>query len=69
LDDSPDEIRKRCAESNINCLVIGDYNLKSHGLTIDDWLKKSGAELAGTTNATLKVSEGPQSWFVVRFKP
>jgi hypothetical protein len=38
-------------------------------MTLDAWLQKTGAELVAGTNATLKVSEGRQPWFVVRFKP
>jgi hypothetical protein len=37
-------------------------------MTLDTWLQKTGAELVASTNATLKVSEGPQPWHVVRFK-
>jgi hypothetical protein len=47
---------------------VGGFNLEEHGATIDSWLQKSGAELVGTTNATLKISEGLQPWYVVRFK-
>jgi|SRR5882724_3166452 len=65
LDDPPEKIR----ESKIEYVVIGGYNLKSQNVSLDDWLQKSGAELVSSTNATLKVSEGPQPWFLVRFKP
>ncbi|HTX21913.1 MAG TPA: hypothetical protein VMD27_08680 [Candidatus Aquilonibacter sp.] len=64
LSDPPEEIRAR----NIQYVVLGGYNLKAHEMTLDDWLQKSGAQLVASTNATLKISEGPQSWFVVRFK-
>jgi len=43
-------------------------NMQLRGTTLDAWLQKSGAELVASTTATLKVSEGPQSWFVVRLK-
>ena len=53
----------------IEYVVVGGFNLQACGTTLDAWLQQSGAELVATTNATLKVSEGPQPWFVVRFKP
>jgi hypothetical protein len=40
-----------------------------HNQTIDDWLNAAHAELIGSTNAMLKLTEGPQPWYVVRFKP
>ncbi|HEX5397697.1 MAG TPA: hypothetical protein VFY06_01435 [Verrucomicrobiae bacterium] len=60
---------ERYQQEGIQCAVLGGLNLQAHGVTLDDWLKKTGAELVATTNATLKVSEGPEPWFVVRFKP
>jgi hypothetical protein len=65
LSDPPEIIR----QANIEYVVVSGLNLQLRGVTLDDWLKITGAELVGTTNATLKVSEGPQSWFVVRLKP
>jgi hypothetical protein len=64
LTDPPAQIRQR-----VQYVVVGGFNLKEHGQTIDNWLQSSGAELVGTTNATLKASEGSQPWHVVRFKP
>jgi hypothetical protein len=64
LSDPPAQIRRR-----VQYVVVGGFNLKEHGQTIDGWLQNSGAELVGTTNATLKASEGSQPWHVVRFKP
>jgi hypothetical protein len=37
-------------------------------MILDAWLQSSGAELVATTNATLKVTEGLQPWYVVRFR-
>lgn len=65
LSDPPERFR----QSGIEYAVVGGANLKSSGMTLDDWLRKSGAEVVASTNATLKVSEGPQQWSVVRFKP
>jgi hypothetical protein len=65
LSDPPERFRRQ----QIEYVVVGGFNLQACGTTLDDWLQKSGAELVASTNATLKVSEGPQPWFVVRFKP
>ncbi len=64
LTDPPEQIRQR-----VQYVVLGGYNLKEHNTTLDAWLQSSGAELVATTNATLKVTEGLQPWYVVRFKP
>jgi hypothetical protein len=64
LTDPPAQIRQ-----HVQYVVLGGYNLKEHQTTLDAWLQSSGAELVATTNATLKVAEGPQPWYVVRFKP
>ena len=64
LTDPPERIRQR-----VQYVVLGGYNLKQQNTTLDGWLQQSGAELVATTNATVKVSEGLQPWYVVRFKP
>jgi hypothetical protein len=64
LTDSPAEIRRQ-----VQCVVVGGFVLRTHGLTIDGWLKSADAELIGTTNVLLKITEGPQPWYVARFKP
>lgn len=61
--DPPKDIR-----SEVEYAVVGGFNLKGQGMTINDWIQKNDAELVGATNATLKVGEGPQPWYVVRFK-
>jgi hypothetical protein len=63
-DDPPEQIRSR-----VEYVVVGGFNLKQRGTTFDAWLKQSGAELVGSTNATLKIYEGVQPWYVVRFEP
>lgn len=65
LSDPPSRFR----EKKVEYAAVGGLNLKLRGVALDDWLEKTGAEIVGTTNATLKVSEGPQPWYVVRFKP
>ena len=64
FDDSPAEIRRQ-----VQCVVVGGYVLQTHGLTIDGWLKSADAELIGTTNILLKITEGVRPWYVARFKP
>lgn len=63
LDDPPEQIRQQ-----VQYVVVGGFNLKEQNATLDEWLQNSGAELVATTNATLKISEGLQPWYVVRFK-
>jgi hypothetical protein len=64
LTDPPEKIRERA-----EYVVVGEFNLQRHGTTFDAWRLQSGAELVATTNATMKVNEGLQPWYVVRFKP
>ena len=64
LTDPPAQIRQQ-----VQYVLIGGSDLKDRNLTLDGWLQNSGAELVATTNATLTVSQGLQSWYVVRFKP
>jgi hypothetical protein len=63
LTDPPAQIRQQ-----VQYVVVGGFNLKENNMTLDAWLQSSGAELVATTNATLKVAEGLQPWYVVRFK-
>jgi hypothetical protein len=58
---------ERIVETGVEYVVVGDLNLKLRGLTFEDWRQKTGAELIASTNATQKVSEGPQPWYLVRF--
>lgn len=64
LTDPPAQIRQQ-----VQYVVLGGFNLQMHGQTIDNWLQTFDAELVGTTNVTLKVAEGNQPWYVVRFRP
>ncbi len=65
FDDSPEKIR----EMGIQYGVVSGLELDVNKSTIQDWLQKSGAELLDTTNATMTVSQGPEPWYFVRFKP
>jgi hypothetical protein len=38
-------------------------------MSLDDWMKTTGAQLVAATNATEKVTDGPQPWYLVRFGP
>jgi hypothetical protein len=63
LTDPPEQIRQ-----HVQYVAVGGFNLKEHNTTLDAWLQASDAELVATTNATLKITEGLQPWYVVRFK-
>lgn len=65
INDSPEKIRRQ----NIEYVVVGSFNMERHGTTFEAWRAQSGAELVATTNAIVKVSEGFQPWYLVRFKP
>lgn len=64
LSDSQDYIWSR-----VHYIVVGGYHLGQDRMTIDDWLRVNDAELVASTNAVLKISEGPQAWYIVRHKP
>lgn len=64
ISDSPERIR----ELGIKYAVVSGLNLDVYKTTIQDWLQNSGAELLDTTNATMTVSQGSESWYFVRFK-
>jgi hypothetical protein len=65
FEDSPKEVRDR----GIEYAAVSGLELSSKQATLEQWLKTSGAELIATTNATMTVSQGPQPWYFVRFKP
>lgn len=62
--DSAQSIRQH----GIQYVVIGEDTLLQQNRTITNWLQKSDAELVGSATATLKISAGPQQWFVVQLK-
>ena len=64
LADSSEFIRSK----GIDYAVVSGLNLDEKKTTLSAWLAQSGAELIATTNLTLKVTDGPQAWHVVRFK-
>jgi hypothetical protein len=64
LKESPEEIRRR----GIRYAVVGGFNLISSGTTLSNWMQQTDAELVASTNAIIKVSEGVQPWYLVRFR-
>lgn len=46
--------------------VLGGLNLKFEHRPLESWLAETGGKLVGTVTAIVKVSEGPQPWYVVR---
>ena len=62
LDDPVDLIRKR----GVEYVIVGGLNLTLENKTLEPWLQKTGGELIATVVAVVKVSEGPQPWYVVR---
>ncbi len=65
LSDPPE----RFQSAKIDYVVVGGLNLQLKGVTLENWLQKNDAKLIATATATLKVSEGPQPWFIVQLKP
>jgi len=54
--------------SRVHYVVVGGFHLGEKKLTIDDWLHANDAEIIASTNATVKISEGPQFWYLTRRK-
>jgi hypothetical protein len=64
VSDSPADLRKQ----GIEYAVVSDLQLQQDGITIGDWLQKSGAELLSVTHVTLKITTGEQTFYIVRFR-
>jgi hypothetical protein len=64
LTDSPEYIRRR----GVSYLVVSGLNLVHHGVELNDWLHRMGADLIQSTTGTVKVSDGPQPWYIVRLR-
>ncbi|HXC36180.1 MAG TPA: hypothetical protein VNV43_09920, partial [Candidatus Acidoferrales bacterium] len=64
LSDPPERFR----EESVEYAVVGGLNLKLRGITLNDWLQRTGAQIVAETNGTLKVAEGPQRWYVAKMK-
>jgi hypothetical protein len=63
--DSGEQIRAR----HLEFVVVGGLELALYRTTLDAWMKGVGAELVSQTTATVKVTEGPQPWYLVRILP
>ncbi len=64
FEDSPEHLR----QLGIEYAVVSSLNLIDKHSTIEEWMQKTAAELVFTTNATMTVSQGPESWYLVRLK-
>ena len=62
LSDSAAELRRR----GLRYVVVGGAYLGSQHTSFEEWRQRVGAELVGAATATLKVAEGPQSWYLAR---
>jgi hypothetical protein len=51
---------------HIQYLVVAGFDLRMHHWTIDKWLHDYKAEMVASTNATLTIAEGPQTWYLTR---
>jgi hypothetical protein len=63
LSDSLQQIRER----HIQYAVVGEVNLLQSGTTFAEWQARTRAELVATVIGTMTVTQGPHSWYVVRF--
>jgi hypothetical protein len=64
LEDSDLQIRQR----HIQYAVVSGGYLAARGAPLAAWLERTGAELLATQMATQTVIQGPQSWYIVRFR-
>lgn len=64
LQDSPEFIRAR----GISYAAVGGAYLRYQGVSLSEWLARVNAEVVAERTGLLKVSEGPQPWYVVRFR-
>jgi hypothetical protein len=59
----------RMRERHVEYVVLGGLNLRFRNRALAAWLAATGGELVGSATAVVKVSEGPQPWYVVRIPP
>jgi hypothetical protein len=64
LEDTAEQIRQR----QIEYAVVSGGHLATLGVPLDGWLQRARAELLGTVTVTQTVIQGPQPWYVVRFR-
>jgi hypothetical protein len=56
-------------QAGVEFVVVGGQNLGFRGITLAAWMQKTGAEAIATNTVTLKITEGPQPWYLVRLQP
>ena len=64
LTDPPEQIHQR-----VQYVVVAGLGLQAHGMTLDAWLQKAGAEHVTTVTTTFRITDGLQPYYLVRFKP
>lgn len=64
LRDTAEQIRTR----GIEYAFVGGAFLAAEGVSFDDWRQRAQAESIASTTCTIKVNEGPQPWYLVRFR-
>ncbi|TAK93734.1 MAG: hypothetical protein EPO07_17735 [Verrucomicrobia bacterium] len=64
LGDSAEDIRAR----KIQYAVVSEFQFQLANTSFDEWLARVPAEVLASETITVRVSTGPQKWFVVRFK-
>ena len=60
--------REFIRKQEIEYAVVGGANLAFNHVELAKWLESTDAELVASTNAILKVTEGLQPWYLVRFR-
>jgi hypothetical protein len=64
VEDTAETVR----QLGIEYAVVSGLELDVKKFTLEDFLRKFNAELIATTNATMVVAQGPEPWYLVRFK-
>jgi hypothetical protein len=64
LTDSGESMRQR----GLDWIVVGGAYLAYEKTDLDAWLEEVNGEAVASTNAIIKVSEGPQPWHLVRLR-
>jgi hypothetical protein len=64
----PNDTRQAVLREKVDAAVVSDLELRVHGSTIDQWLERFGGEVLSRRWLTLKLSTGPQEWYVVKMQ-
>lgn len=64
VEDTAETVR----QLGVEYAVVSGLELDVKKFTLEDFLHKFNAELIATTNATMVVAQGPEPWYLVRFK-